>query len=207
MEQQSSLRPCPGVVADALRALGGAERRAASIDLAAVGRARDYLAAHAYEQTSAATLERVIGSDRFTLARHFRRAFGTSPDRYRMLRLALARQAVERGEDGVPTRHIEYDGAIHAFLNFPGALPYAWEAIDEAASFLRERLPPRSVTGGTNLQHVTTLYERERLGSVLQSRKARPARSREPLLQHGFRRPIVAVHLDLTPFVPKRRRR
>jgi AraC-like DNA-binding protein len=41
----------------------------------------------------------VTGSDRFTLARHFCRAFGTSPDRYRMLRhLALARQAVERGD-------------------------------------------------------------------------------------------------------------
>ena len=87
-------------VADALRALAGqTERRAAPIDLAAVGLARDYLAAHACEQTSAATLEQVTGSDRFTLARHFRRAFGTSPDRYRMLRrLALARHAVERGE-------------------------------------------------------------------------------------------------------------
>jgi AraC-like DNA-binding protein len=41
----------------------------------------------------------VTGSDRFTLARHFRRAFGPSPGRYRMLRrLAFARQAVERGE-------------------------------------------------------------------------------------------------------------
>jgi hypothetical protein len=46
-------------VADALRALvGGAERHAAPIDLAAVGLARDYLAEHAYEQTSRTTTQR-----------------------------------------------------------------------------------------------------------------------------------------------------
>jgi hypothetical protein len=39
-------------VGDALRALvGGAEHHAAPIDLAAVVLAREYLAAHAYEQT------------------------------------------------------------------------------------------------------------------------------------------------------------
>lgn len=87
-------------VADALRALAGRPGRGGGpIDLAAADLARDYLAAHACDHTSAATLERVTGSDRYTLARHFRRAFGTSPDRYRMLRrLALARHAVERGE-------------------------------------------------------------------------------------------------------------
>ena len=53
---------------------------------------------HARERTAAATLERVTGTDRFTLARHFRRAFGTSPDRYRLLRrVALARTAIESG--------------------------------------------------------------------------------------------------------------
>jgi AraC-like DNA-binding protein len=54
--------------------------------------------AHARDQTPAATLERIAGTDRFTLARHFRRAFGTSPDRYRtMRRVALARTAIEGG--------------------------------------------------------------------------------------------------------------
>lgn len=43
-------------------------------------------------------LEQIAGTDRFTIARHFRRAFGTSPDRYRtMRRLALARTAIEGG--------------------------------------------------------------------------------------------------------------
>jgi AraC-like DNA-binding protein len=86
-------------IADALRALSGRpERRRVTIDLRTVELARDYLAAHAREQTPASTLERITGSDRFQLARHFRRAFGTSPDRYRTLRrLALARAAIESG--------------------------------------------------------------------------------------------------------------
>jgi AraC-like DNA-binding protein len=87
-----------GAVADVLRALSGAPVHHGSIDLHAVELAREYLAAHACEQTPASTLEDITGTDRFTLARHFRRAFGTSPDRYRtMRRLALARAAIESG--------------------------------------------------------------------------------------------------------------
>src|SRR5205814_9890162 len=86
-------------VAGALRSLGGRhDDRSATLDLAAVELVRDHLAAHATEQTTASTLEQIAGIDRFTIARHFRRAFGTSPDRYRTLRrLALARAAIERG--------------------------------------------------------------------------------------------------------------
>ena len=88
------------VVADGLVSLGGdPDRRPATIDTSAVERARDYLAAHAREQTSAAVLEKIAGTDRFTIARHFRWAYGTSPDRYRTLRrLALARSAIESGQ-------------------------------------------------------------------------------------------------------------
>ena len=85
-------------VADCLVSLGGGVRHRAAIDVKAVGLVREYLAAHALEQTPAAVLERIAGTDRFTIARHFRRAFGTSPDRYRTLRrLELARAAIERG--------------------------------------------------------------------------------------------------------------
>jgi len=86
-------------VAGALRALGGRpDTSRVTIDIAAVELVRDYLATHAQEHTAASTLERIAGADRFTIARHFRRAFGTSPDRYRTLRrLALARAAIERG--------------------------------------------------------------------------------------------------------------
>ena len=87
-------------VADTLVALSGSrDARRPVIDIRAVELVRDYLAAHAHEQTPAATLEKIAGIDRFTIARHFRRAFGTSPDRYRTLRrLALARAAIESGE-------------------------------------------------------------------------------------------------------------
>ncbi len=63
--------------------------------------------------------------------------------------------------DGVPIRHVEYAGAVHAFLNFPGALPYAWDAIDEIARYLRDRFPPTPRSAAA-LQHVTSLYERSR---------------------------------------------
>jgi AraC-like DNA-binding protein len=86
-------------VADALGLLSGrtGEHRDA-IDDRAVELVRDYLTAHAREQTPASTLEQIAGTDRFTIARHFRRAYGTSPDRFRtMRRLALARTAIESG--------------------------------------------------------------------------------------------------------------
>jgi AraC-like DNA-binding protein len=87
-------------VADALRSLSGRRDDCRmTIDARAVELARDYLAVHAREQTPASTLEQITGTDRFTLARHFRRAFGTSPDRYRtMRRLELARSAIEHGQ-------------------------------------------------------------------------------------------------------------
>jgi AraC-like DNA-binding protein len=86
-------------VADGLRALAGEAPPLAPLDLPALVRAREHLAAHAAAPVPAAELERISGLDRFTLARQFRRAFGTSPDRYRTLRrLALAREAILRGE-------------------------------------------------------------------------------------------------------------
>jgi AraC-like DNA-binding protein len=85
-------------VADLLAERAGAAPNERSVDLHAVELAREYLAAHAAEQTPASRLEQVTGTDRFTLTRHFRRALGTTPDRYRLLRrLALARTAIESG--------------------------------------------------------------------------------------------------------------
>jgi AraC-like DNA-binding protein len=87
------------IVADALQVLTGSERRCEPIDMRAVETAREFLAEHAREHASAATLEQVTGLDRYTLARQFRRAYGTSPDRYRtMRRLEHARRAIERGD-------------------------------------------------------------------------------------------------------------
>jgi AraC-like DNA-binding protein len=86
-------------LADSLLALAGRPDPAPAVDLKAVARVREHLAEHAREPAPAETLEAIAGADRYTVARHFRRAFGTSPDRYRTLRrLELARAAIERGE-------------------------------------------------------------------------------------------------------------
>src|SRR5262249_16157211 len=81
----------PGVlaaaeIADALSALAGRPAPGGALDHAALARVHEHLAAHACEATPAEELERIAGLDRFTLARQFRRAYGTSPDRYRTLR-------------------------------------------------------------------------------------------------------------------------
>jgi AraC-like DNA-binding protein len=84
---------------DALSDLAGLPARdRTGTDLRVVRLVRAYLAAHPREQILASELEQIAGTDRYTIARHFRRAFGTSPDRYRtMRRLALARTAIENG--------------------------------------------------------------------------------------------------------------
>jgi AraC-like DNA-binding protein len=124
-------------VADALSALSGRGGRAVAIDRTAVDLARKYLAAHAREQTPAATLERITGADRFTLARHFRRAFGTSPDRYRTLRrLALARAAIEHGLPlAQAAAHAGFADQSHMTRQFKrtyGLTPARWTALTAA---------------------------------------------------------------------------
>jgi AraC-like DNA-binding protein len=86
-------------LADLLSRLSGArDRGPVLVDRAAVAAVRDYLDAHAREQTPSRILEQVAGINRFTIARQFRRAYGTSPDRYRtMRRLDSARTAIAAG--------------------------------------------------------------------------------------------------------------
>lgn len=70
-----------------------------ALDVRTVRLVREYLTAHATEPVSAATLEQLTGTDRYTIVRHFKLAYGTTPDRYRMLRrLDLARTAISRGQ-------------------------------------------------------------------------------------------------------------
>jgi AraC-like DNA-binding protein len=122
-------------VADALRSLAGPTGRdRTSIDLRAVTLVREHLAACAREQTSAAELERLAGIDRFTLARHFRRAFGTSPDRYRTLRrLALARAAIQRGQPlaqvAADTGFADQSHLTRQFKRAYGLTPAHWGAL------------------------------------------------------------------------------
>jgi AraC-like DNA-binding protein len=57
-----------------------------TLRLRALSDVRDWIAAHPAAWPSAAALERLSGLDRWTLARQFRAAFGTSPSRFRTMR-------------------------------------------------------------------------------------------------------------------------
>jgi AraC-like DNA-binding protein len=84
-------------------------KKSGSIALSRVLRVRDLLAACPTERRSMDELERLSGLDRWTLARQFRAAFGTSPSRFRTLRqldhvrrllrkgTSLAQAAIEAG--------------------------------------------------------------------------------------------------------------
>ena len=87
-------------VADLLLALGDrpAQRTPRTVDRPAMERVREYLSAHAAGPVHSRDLEAIAGSDRYSIARQFRAAFGTSPDRYRsQRRLERARKAIEGG--------------------------------------------------------------------------------------------------------------
>ena len=127
-------------VADGLVSLSGSpERGPAAIDTRAVELARDYLAAHAREQTSASVLEKIAGTDRFTIARHFRWAFGTSPDRYRTSRrVALARAAIESGQSLVRAASeagfADQSHMTRQFKRTYGLTPGRWRAVTADSS-------------------------------------------------------------------------
>jgi AraC-like DNA-binding protein len=127
-------------VADGLLSLSGRpDRRRATIDLRAVELVRDYLAAHAREQTPASILEEIAGIDRFTIARHFRWAFGTSPDRYRTLRrLELAQAAIASGQSLVQVAaeagFADQSHMTRQFKRTYGLTPTRWRDLTAASS-------------------------------------------------------------------------
>ncbi|WP_204247813.1 AraC family transcriptional regulator [Kiloniella litopenaei] len=62
----------------------------------AVDRAKDFLYENACRNVHSEELEQITGMDRFTLSRHFRKAFGTSPHRFLIMRrLEFARRMIE----------------------------------------------------------------------------------------------------------------
>jgi AraC-like DNA-binding protein len=125
-------------VADGLLSLSGERIRGRTpIDINAVELVRDHLTAHACEQTPASLLEQIAGIDRFSIARQFRWAFGTSPDRYRMLRrLALARAAIERGQSlaraAAETGFADQSHMTRQFKRTYGLTPARWMALAAA---------------------------------------------------------------------------
>ena len=64
----------------------GSERTIKRLDRSAVFRCRDYLLENSAVSVGSDELEEISGLDRFTLFRHFRCLFGTSPHRYLIMR-------------------------------------------------------------------------------------------------------------------------
>lgn len=87
------------VIADMLNALSGPGRAVTPpVDRAAITRVRESLMDNPTRRYRAADVERIAGMDRWTVARQFRAAFGTSPSRFRSMRqLELARSLLGRG--------------------------------------------------------------------------------------------------------------
>ena len=88
------------VIADALASLAlTRSTRRSKVDVRAMRLVRDYLSAHFRESTPTSVLESIAGTDRFTVARHFHRVYGTNPSRYRTLqRILRARSSIESGQ-------------------------------------------------------------------------------------------------------------
>jgi AraC-like DNA-binding protein len=130
-------------VDDCLLSFGdSSDRRRGTVDIRGVEQVREYLAAHAREQTPASTLETIAGSDRFTLTRHFRWAFGTSPDRYRtMRRLAFAQAAIETGQSlaqvAVEAGFADQSHMTRHFKRTYGLTPSRWRTLTDASSTAR----------------------------------------------------------------------
>jgi len=63
-----------------------------------VTQARDFLVAESHRTVGSDELERISGLDRFSLARHFRSVFGTSPHRFQVgQRLMRAQSMIVEG--------------------------------------------------------------------------------------------------------------
>ena len=128
-------------VADCLLSLSGdADQRRAVIDIKAIDLVRDYLAAHPCDHSPASVLEQIAGIDRFTIARHFRWAYGTSPDRYRTLRrLEHARSAIENGRSlaqaAAEAGFADQSHMTRQFKRTYGLTPARWMAFIAAGRF------------------------------------------------------------------------
>lgn len=73
-------------------------KNASLLPLRELDQVRDFLTEHANENIASSRLEDISGLDRFTLARHFRALYGTTPHRFMIMRrLAAAREKIGRG--------------------------------------------------------------------------------------------------------------
>ncbi len=126
-------------LADALVAATGATAAPrAPIDAPALERARAFLRADNGRAPGNAALERVSGLDRWTLARQFRAAYGTSPYRYfAMRRLDGARALIGAGmplaDAAVEAGFADQSHMTRQFKQAYGMPPGRWAALAAAA--------------------------------------------------------------------------
>jgi AraC-like DNA-binding protein len=124
-------------IAADLSAAAGAPAVAEAIDLAAVRSVREYIDEHATRRIGTEQLERIAGIDRWAVARQFRAAYGTSPDRYRtMRRLAIARRAIAAGaplvDAALTAGFADQSHMTRQFKRAYGVTPGRWAAATAA---------------------------------------------------------------------------
>lgn len=96
--------------------------------------ARDYLEEHALRLVRSDELEAVSGLDRYTLSRHFRALYATSPHRYLLMRrLQRAREMIKAGdplaEIAVATGFTDQSHLNRQFKKAFGLTPGRWAAL------------------------------------------------------------------------------
>jgi AraC-like DNA-binding protein len=122
-----------GTLAGLLRAAAGARPVRSRLALPGLQRVHDCIAADPARQQPMALLEHLCGLDRWTLARQFRAAYGTSPSRFRTLRqLDLARAALQRGlrpaEAALAAGFADQSHLTRQFKRAYGLTPARWAA-------------------------------------------------------------------------------
>jgi|SRR5579883_190805 AraC-like DNA-binding protein len=118
------------------RSDGGKPKRSTKA-LRAVSLARDFLAAESHRAVSSEELEKISGFDRFTLARQFRAAFGTSPHRFQVgRRLAQAQAMIAAGlslsEAAVAAGFADQSHLTRHFAARYGLTPGRWAALSRS---------------------------------------------------------------------------